>query len=670
VVSASTAAPKAATTKAEKPRRRPWQSVKAFSDRTPLRIKLIAALLALVFAGLAVSSVIGIIVLRNYLENRADSQVNTVHTGLQRTFLPGNFMPYGEAVGLAAGGAGSFSGVAQLRTNGRLVVPNAEGTGLTTQKLPAGMPELPTTDSWLTANAGHLITVGSVNGTDSWRVVAQRITVQERNYYGQPSDVTYVLVVGVDLGNINQTIGTLVSIDLIVGLLVLVCLAGAGAAAVRASLRPLAEMERTASEIAGGDLSQRVPDGNPHTEVGSLGRSLNAMLAHIEAAFRAQAQSEAAARRSEGRMRQFAADASHELRTPLTAIKGFAEYYRQRGGVGTNGNGQLPREDVDRIMQRVETEASRMGVLVEDLLLLARIDQERPLEHHPVDVLALAADAVQDARMIAPDRDVKLTVGHDTAFLVVGDEARLRQVVGNLMNNALSHTPAGTPVEVHVHSGMLGWQTTGTQLSPAGPVGMAGPATGPPWSPAVVLEVVDHGPGMSAEQAQHVFERFYRADQARTRATGGTGLGLAIVSALVMAHGGTVALDTAPGRGATFRVALPLDPEAQGADDEDDDHEHPGMATSPWAPAADDGQVGPMATAWPGAAPPPPPPTSGKPTRPGQAGGSAQADTARPRPGTSDEPDETGADEPSTITRPASRTPPDVAEKRGWKRFS
>ena len=183
-------------------------------------------------------------------------------------------------------------------------------------------------------------------------------------------------------------------------------------------------------------------------------------------------------------------------------------------------------------------------MLVEDLLLLARIDQQRPLDQHPVDMLALAADAVHDARLIAPDREVRLTVGHDTAFLVIGDEARLRQVVGNLMNNALTHTPDGTPVEVHVRSGVLG---------PDQPV------------PAVVLEVVDHGPGMPPEQAQRVFERFYRADQARARQTGGTGLGLAIVSALVHAHGGTVAVDTAPGRGATFRIALPLAPEAQGA---------------------------------------------------------------------------------------------------------
>jgi two-component system OmpR family sensor kinase len=299
-----------------------------------------------------------------------------------------------------------------------------------------------------------------------------------------------------------------------------------------------------------------VPDGDPGTEVGSLGQSLNAMLSHIEAAFRAQAQSEAAARRSEGRMRQFAADASHELRTPLTTIKGFAEYYRQRGGLSPNGSGELTREDLDRIMHRVEDEATRMGVLVEDLLLLARIDQQRPLERHPVDLMALAADAVQDARIIAPDRDVRLTVGHDTAFLVIGDEARLRQVVGNLMSNALTHTPGGTPIEVHVRSGFLDPQPP----VPAGPAGLSVPA---PPGPAVVLEVVDHGQGMTPEQAERVFERFYRADQARTRKTGGTGLGLAIVSALVSAHGGSVFVDTEPGRGATFRIALPLAPEAQ-----------------------------------------------------------------------------------------------------------
>jgi two-component system OmpR family sensor kinase len=337
--------------------------------------------------------------------------------------------------------------------------------------------------------------------------------------------------------------------------IVLVALAIAGIAIVRSSLRPLTDIELTAGAIAAGDLSQRVPDRDPRTEVGRLGRSLNAMLAQVEAAFHARERSEAAARRSEERMRQFVADASHELRTPLTAIRGYAEYYRQRGGVGNGarhaapagselslaGGGRLTEPDMDRIMQRVEQESARMGVLVEDMLLLARLDQQRPIERRPVDLLTLAADAVQDARMIAPQRKIELTVGHGTAFLVLGDEARLRQVITNLMSNALSHTPDGTPIDV--------------RLLAHGPDGRL-------TVPSVTLEVDDHGPGLGKEQAERVFERFYRADQARGRKTGGAGLGLAIVAALVGAHGGAVGVDTAPGRGAIFWITLPLAAEA------------------------------------------------------------------------------------------------------------
>jgi two-component system OmpR family sensor kinase len=216
-------------------------------------------------------------------------------------------------------------------------------------------------------------------------------------------------------------------------------------------------------------------------------------------------------------------------------------------GGGQHTHGPLSRADLNRIMQRVEQESARMGVLVEDMLLLARLDQQRPIEHRPVDLLTLAADAVQDARMIAPQRSIELTVGTGAAFLVLGDEVRLRQVIGNLMSNALNHTPDGTPVLVRILAG------------PRHPV------------PSVVLEVTDQGPGLRPDQAERVFERFYRADTARTRTAGGTGLGLAIVAALVAAHGGTVALGTAPGRGATFRITLPLAPEArsdQSADDE------------------------------------------------------------------------------------------------------
>ncbi len=260
-------------------------------------------------------------------------------------------------------------------------------------------------------------------------------------------------------------------------------------------------------------------------------------------------------------MRRFVADASHELRTPVTAIRGFAEYFRQRGGLARNRDRQetdtvlvpagLSSEDVDRIMLRVEKEAARMGLLVEDLLLLARLDQQRPMARQPVDMLSLAADAVHDARLLAPNRSIGLTVQPGAAPLVIGDEPRLRQVVSNLMSNALNHTPDGVPIEISLGTGTLE-QRDGTTV------------------PAVLLDVTDQGPGMTQEQARRVFERFYRADAARTRATGGSGLGLAIVAALVAAHGGTASVRTAEGQGATFRITLPLAPEAMGSHPDDD----------------------------------------------------------------------------------------------------
>jgi two-component system, OmpR family, sensor kinase len=205
----------------------------------------------------------------------------------------------------------------------------------------------------------------------------------------------------------------------------------------------------------------------------------------------------------------------------------------------------MTAEELDRIMKRLESEASRMGLLVEDLLQLARLDQQRPLDKRPVDLLTLAADAVQDARLVAADRAIDLDVAPGAAFLVDGDEQRLRQVIGNLVNNALTHTPAGTSVRIAIASGTL-----------------------KSGDPAVVLDVIDDGPGMTAEQAQRAFERFYRADAARNRASGGTGLGLAIVAGLVRAHGGQVSVKTAPGEGADFRVKLPLSPDAVPAEDQ------------------------------------------------------------------------------------------------------
>jgi two-component system OmpR family sensor kinase len=309
------------------------------------------------------------------------------------------------------------------------------------------------------------------------------------------------------------------------------------------------------------------------------------MLSHIESAFEARATSEQAARRSEDKVRQFVADASHELRTPLTAIRGFAEYYRQRGGIvsGENGAGHLKSADMDRIMRRVEQESARMGILVEDMLLLARLDQQRPLQASPVDLLTLAADAVHDARVVAPDRSIHLTVSSGAALIVNGDEVRLRQVIGNLMTNALTHTPAGTPIDVLIRSGTLDEAPARPPADPDAPE----PAT--KGQPAAVLEVADHGPGLTNEQAEHVFERFYRADAART--AGGTGLGLAIVAALVAGHGGASWVRSAPGEGATFSIALPLTPEAaEGPGEDEDDSAAPPGETEDVTPPAEPGE--------------------------------------------------------------------------------
>jgi signal transduction histidine kinase len=309
----------------------------------------------------------------------------------------------------------------------------------------ASFPDIPASNAWLSANSGKMVDVSAVTGTDNWQVITKQ--VQDLNpFTGQSTGQQNTLIVGVDLGDINGTVGQLAYIDLVVGGIVVVALAMVGIAIVRTSLRPLKDMEVTAAAIAAGDLSRRVPDSDPRTEVGRLGRALNMMLAQIESAFHARERSEASARRSEERMRQFVADASHELRTPLTAIRGYAEYYRQRGGldngshpagepehessrqpahsgaasdtapartasaatpVGSPGSGDpglagesasagpLTGPDMDRIMERVEQESSRMGGLVEDMLMLARLDEQRPIERRPVDLLSLAADAVR-----------------------------------------------------------------------------------------------------------------------------------------------------------------------------------------------------------------------------------------------------------------------------------
>jgi two-component system OmpR family sensor kinase len=320
------------------------------------------------------------------------------------------------------------------------------------------------------------------------------------------------VVAAVPLHEVDRTLSQLL---LVMGLVIVGVLAILGAVAwmvVRIGLLPLDRMGHTAGAIAGGDLSHRIEATDPRTEVGRLGLALNAMLDRLEHAF---AEREA----SSERLRRFLADASHELRTPLASIRGYAELFRI-------GAAKEP-EDTEKAMRRIEEEAQRMGVLVEDLLMLARLDEVQEAEREEVDLAVLTADAVDDARATAPDRDIDLEL--DGTAPVSGEPDRLRQVLANLLRNALVHTPAGTPIEVSVtHVG-----------------------------DRARLEVRDHGPGLPTDHPEHLFERFWRAEGGRERGRGGAGLGLAIVAAIVDAHGGEVSAGNAPDGGARFVVALP-----------------------------------------------------------------------------------------------------------------
>jgi two-component system, OmpR family, sensor kinase len=474
--------------------------------RTPLWLRLITTVLALSIVALTVMGVFGARLLREYLVDRVDAQLEAATRAVP---------DWNEARVLEAG----------LPSQYHFEFQNRAGTAL--QDMPSKLsdtppPDLPAvTPREARTRDAKPFTAPAVRGSGSWRAIA--IPVTDRS-----GDDVATVIIATSLHDVDATVHRLSRINLLVGAAVIAGLALAAYTMVRTALRPLTKIEQTAAAIAGGDLSRRVDNDDPNTEVGRLGLALNTMLEQIETAFLARQASEATARRSEEKMRRFVADASHELRTPLTTIRGFAELHRQ--GAVTD-----PAE-VSRLLNRIEDEAKRMGLLVDDLLLLARLDQQRPFEHSPVDLRVLATDAVEAARATAPDREIRLdlpTGGADDELVVAGDEPRLRQVLSNLLDNALAYSPAETPITV------LGGRTRrdGRDLA--------------------FVQVRDRGPGLIPEQAERVFERFYRTDRARSRAHGGTGLGLSIVAAITAAHGGSVELDTAPGEGATFRVLLP-----------------------------------------------------------------------------------------------------------------
>ncbi|GAA2357105.1 sensory box histidine kinase PhoR [Saccharopolyspora halophila] len=353
------------------------------------------------------------------------------------------------------------------------------------------------------------------DGTD-WRV--RRVSMSDGR----------TVVLALSLDDARATVQQLIIIELVVGGVVLLVLAFAAAGTVRLSLRPLARIENTADAIAAGQMDRRVPDSDPRTETGRLGKALNTMLGRLTDALGEREQ-------SEQRLRRFVADASHELRTPLTSIRGFAELYRR-------SESPAPK-DVRMMMQRIESEAVRMGGMVEDMLLLARLDRERSIDLVDLDLLPVARDVVQDARARAPEREI--TLGGVEGLRVLGDGARLSQVLTNLVNNALVHTPPGTSITVDVDRSAAGEPATaasGAELAPGAPV--------------AAVSVTDTGPGIAEEHASRIFDRFYRVDDART--SGGTGLGLAITAALAQAHNGRLELHRNSHGGSTFRLLLPL----------------------------------------------------------------------------------------------------------------
>jgi two-component system OmpR family sensor kinase len=460
--------------------------------RLSLRARLLLGVVALAAVGLVAANVATYSTLSSYLLDRTDSTLDQTAQTLRRP---------GPGGGIRSAPPGTFVQVRSL--DGDTVVATFSGATLPGASVPA--PNLPDAVKPpalnRTTEAVRYFTVGGAHGGPEYRVRASIAQGDEA-----------MLLVASSLRDVNSTLNRLLAIELVVTALVLAAIAGLGLWLVRLGLRPLDAIGQTASAIAAGDLSRRVERAEERTEVGRLGLALNSMLARIESSFRAQ-------EASERKLRRFVADASHELRTPLSAVRAYAELYDR-------GAAERP-DDLERSMKGISRESERMSVLVEDLLLLARLDDGRPLERERVELDEVVGEAVETAQAVDPDRAIEL---HAEPATVLGDRVRLRQIVDNLLANVRAHTPPGTPASVSVTR----------------------------RNGSAEISVTDAGPGLDEEHLEHLFERFYRADPSRARASGGVGLGLAIVAAVAEAHGGTASASSRPGEGTTIAIALPL----------------------------------------------------------------------------------------------------------------
>lgn len=397
--------------------------------------------------------------------------------------------------------------IAVLDADGRLLYDNFQYRG----RVSPNVPNIPL--SWIDSNGDKPFTLHGPDNSQ-WRAVAGIVD----SAGGERGSILFAVSTEI----VNQLMAQYLTVFTGFGIAVILLGAALTRLLVIATFEPLHEVERTALEIADGDFSKRITVRAPGTEVGHLGQSLNVMLDEIDASFADRS-------KTIEQMRRFVGDAGHELRTPLVSVRGYAELYRM-------GAIQTP-EDVAQAMGRIESEAIRMGDLVEDLLALARLDEKRPLDLQPVNLVPLAHDAAMDARAQDPDRNIEVIIDDDPV-MVRADEMKVRQVLTNLIANAMRHTPDATPIEVVVSA--LPGKTTGQ------------------------FEIVDHGDGIPAQLRDKIFDRFYRADNSRNRETGGSGLGLAIVQSIAEAHGGVVSAHETDGGGATFRVELPLEVYADG----------------------------------------------------------------------------------------------------------
>ncbi|MFJ9249607.1 sensor histidine kinase [Streptomyces sp. NPDC101776] len=501
--------------------------MRRFLPRPPgsLRRRLVLGATVLATVAVLVSQVIGYAVLHSWLVDRVDQQLTDFHPpdpayfdaarggvpGERLGFLPSDFRVY-------------FYDASGRRMDRSLGADDRPGP-----RIADSVPRLGLRD-------GHPETVDAVSGDSRWRVLPS----------AGPDGMH--AVVALPLDTVDGATSKLLWLNAMLLTVAVAALLALGRWVVRLGLLPLTRMEHTAERISAGQLDLRLPDTDARTEIGRLGGVLNSMLERLQQALREREASEA-------RMRRFVADAGHELRTPLTVIQGYAQLALRRA--------RLSADEQSEAHQLIAQNAERMGLLVNDLQLLAQLDREPSYESAPVDLLSLAADAVRTAALHGTSHPVDLgplpdPAGNDELEVVeaTGDPHRLRQIVENLLSNARLHTPSGTPVHVRVGATGVSVDTCGadrpgrTSASPPLPHG----------TPVGVLEVADEGPGLAAQNARHVFERFYRADSSRSRSHGGSGLGLAIAAAIAEGHGGRLELDTAPGQGCTFRLVLPARP--------------------------------------------------------------------------------------------------------------